>query len=452
MIKLQHFLLFLLLTTQACVHAQQVKLGGTDGLGGTLGGQNTNSRLVITTNNLPNAVANDVYSQTLAENNGTLPLTWTVSFGTLPPGLVLSSSTGVISGTPTTVGNFPFTILLTDSTTPTAKTATKDLSISVTCSTLQLITQSPLPLATTGNPDNFQFISTGGLGTITWANPGGGIPTGTSLSSGGLLSGNPSSAGLFSFNISATDSCPTPQTVTVPFTQQVNNTLTITTSNPLPNGTRGSPYSAQVSATGGTTPYTFSLLSGTPPTGLTVNSDGSITGTPSASGTFTFTVQVTDNVAATNSSPFTITIDCGAAVSITSGATLPNGTQGIAYADQLLASGGNGTVTWAQTGGTLAPGLTVLSTGVISGTPTLPGTYSPVITATDSCTPTAQTDHQTFTLTIGNQLRITTASLPNGVQGVPYGGPQHFPHVGRAEPHLLRSPRWTILEYQERRR
>ena len=69
--------------------------------------------------------------------------------------------------------------------------------------------------------------------------------------------------------------------------------LGITTSS-LPNGTVNTAYSATLAATGGTSPYTWSLASGNLPTGLTLNASGSITGTPGAIGTFSFTVQVTD--------------------------------------------------------------------------------------------------------------------------------------------------------------
>jgi len=87
--------------------------------------------LVITTTNLQNALVNTSYNQTLTFTGGTNPVTWAVTTGTLPVGLVLNATNGNISGTPTTAGTSNFTVTATDSTTPTPQTATANLSITV---------------------------------------------------------------------------------------------------------------------------------------------------------------------------------------------------------------------------------------------------------------------------------------------------------------------------------
>jgi hypothetical protein len=87
--------------------------------------------LVITTTNLQNAVVNTSYNQTLTFTGGTNPVTWAVTTGTLPVGLVLNATNGNISGTPTTAGTSNFTVTATDSTTPTPQTANANLSITV---------------------------------------------------------------------------------------------------------------------------------------------------------------------------------------------------------------------------------------------------------------------------------------------------------------------------------
>ena len=77
--------------------------------------------------------------------------------------------------------------------------------------------------------------------------------------------------------------------------------LAITTTS-VPYGTRGVPYSAQIQVTGGVPPYTFSLISGSLPAGVTLNgSTGLISGTPTVGGTFNFTVRVTDQAGTTAS-------------------------------------------------------------------------------------------------------------------------------------------------------
>ncbi len=86
--------------------------------------------------------------------------------------------------------------------------------------------------------------------------------------------------------------------------------LSITTAS-LPNGTANAPYSATLAASGGTTPYAWTVASGALPTGLTLNSNsGAIAGTPTATGTFTFTAQVTDSAtpAQTATKSFIITV------------------------------------------------------------------------------------------------------------------------------------------------
>ena len=90
----------------------------------------TQGNLKITTKRLLDGEKNKAYSATLAASGGTQPYTWSVSAGSLPAGLTLNSSTGVISGTPTTVGDYSFTIQVSDSSNP-QKNATQELSISI---------------------------------------------------------------------------------------------------------------------------------------------------------------------------------------------------------------------------------------------------------------------------------------------------------------------------------
>jgi hypothetical protein len=84
----------------------------------------------ITTTSLPQARVNTPYSATLQASGGVQPYTWRIAAGALPPGLSLNTSTGTISGTPTKVANFSFTIELTDSQTP-AQTASRALTLKV---------------------------------------------------------------------------------------------------------------------------------------------------------------------------------------------------------------------------------------------------------------------------------------------------------------------------------
>jgi Putative Ig domain/Bacterial Ig domain len=82
----------------------------------------------ITTSSLPAATQNSAYKTTLVATGGTTPYTWSVAVGTLPAGLTLASSTGVISGTPTGTGTSSFTVKVTDG---ASQTASKALSLTV---------------------------------------------------------------------------------------------------------------------------------------------------------------------------------------------------------------------------------------------------------------------------------------------------------------------------------
>jgi hypothetical protein len=86
--------------------------------------------LAITTTRLANAKANTAYTATLTATGGTPPYTWAITAGSLPPGISLNASTGVISGTDfTQTGKFSFTVTVTDQ---AGATASKSLTLSVT--------------------------------------------------------------------------------------------------------------------------------------------------------------------------------------------------------------------------------------------------------------------------------------------------------------------------------
>src|SRR5262249_4917042 len=134
----------------------------------------------------------------------------------------------------------------------------------------------------------------------------------------------------------------------------------------LPPGDVGAPYTRTVLASGGTSPYTFTLADGTLPPGVTLASNGLLSGTPTVTGTFTFAVGATDSFPATGKKTYGGAIN--PAVVITT-ASLPSWTMNRPYIQTISGTGGTGAVHYTATG-ILPPGLTLSSQGVLSGTPT----------------------------------------------------------------------------------
>src|SRR5207302_283116 len=153
------------------------------------------------------------------------------------------------------------------------------------------------------------------------------------------------------------------QTASQPLSLTINPaTLSITTASPLPTGTAGAAYSQPLTATGGTSSYSWSVISGTLPAGLTLSS-GVISGTPTTAAIVSFTVQVTDSGTQTVAIPVSLTISSPQLSIIT--ASLVAGIAGVTYSQTLTASGGTPPYTWSVTSGTLPTGLTLSSGGVI---------------------------------------------------------------------------------------
>jgi len=374
----------------------------------------------ISTSSLPGGTVGTAYSTTLAATGGKTPYTWSISSGSLPAGLSLAASTGVISGTPTTSGTASFTVQVKDA---NSSTATKSLSIVVAAAQPPTISTSSLPGGTVGTSYSTTLAATGGKTPYTWSITSGSLPAGLSLaSSTGVISGTPTTSGTASFTVQVKDANNSTATKSLSIVvAAAAQPPTISTSS-LPGGTVGTAYSTTLAATGGTTPYTWSVTSGALPAGLSIAaSTGVISGTPTTSGTASFTVQVKDANNSTATKSLSIVVAAAAQPPSISTSSLPGGTVNSSYSTTLTATGGKTPYSWSISSGSLPAGLSLAaSTGIISGTPTASGTSSFTVKVTDSSSP-AQTATKSLSIAVtAPALQITTASLPGGIVGTSY--------------------------------
>ncbi len=364
------------------------------------------------------------YSATLSGTGGISPYTWTLTSGTLPPGFALSSS-GVLSGpavNASMAGSYSGLVFqVTDSGSPTALTATTSpLTLVIApAPAITYTSAATLPAATVGTAYSASVAATGGAGTLTYSIASGALPAGFALSAAGAITGTPNSAdiGTAHFVIQAADAFGDMATQSSSLTVNAAPAITFTTAATLPAATVDTAYSASVAATGGAGTLTYSIASGALPAGFALATSGVITGTPTAAsvGTATFTVKAADAYGDSATQSFTLVVSYPKLTVTTT--SLPGGLVNTAYASSLAASGGSGSgYSWQVLTGALPAGVTLSTSGSLSGTPTATGTSSFTVEVTDSAHNTAT---QALSIQIAT-LAVTTTSLPNATVGSPY--------------------------------
>jgi len=307
------------------------------------------------------------------------------------------------------------------------------------------ITQDSLPSGTVNISYSQTLAATGGVAPYTWNVDQGSLPTGLSLTLGGLLSGTPSAAGTFNFTLKVTDS--------IHATAVKSLSITV-------NGA-ASPYDSQFVSQSvpsalqpGQTFFAtlrwmntgvqawdpasgFKIASQNPPNNRTWGGDtvGGVTSRTDAGGQLTLVFQATApasngiynfqwqpwqpgvNFFGQMSANVQITVTDGSSPTITAAASL-DAFQGVAFSYQIPVRGGVPPYSWSMTGGALPAGLTFSSSGMITGTPTAEATASIQVQVTDATGNTAQ---KTIAVNVAPPSpQIATTIVPNGQTGLAY--------------------------------
>lgn len=244
------------------------------------------------------------FSGLISATGGTLPYHFEIRAGSLPAGLTLDKTSGVISGTPATAGNFDFTVrvsghdwvLLTDlglHLVVTPKTAAVTVSISPAKLSVPSGASQQLTAVVHGSSDT----------QVRWSTSAG------TISTSGLFTA-PTVTAAITATVKATsvedDGAAAEAIVSV--TPAASSSLTIATTS-LPAASQGAAYSAGLAASGGLQPYSWRVQAGALPGGVSLDAAGTLSGSPSKTGSFSFTAEVTDSASHSATASLALSVD-----------------------------------------------------------------------------------------------------------------------------------------------
>jgi len=323
--------------------------------------------------NPPVATLNSAYSTTLTAQGLSAPVSFALApENVFPAGMTLSSA-GVLSGTPTDTGSQTFYVQMTDS---NGRTIIASVSFEVSGGTISIccIPQSYSNIIQISAVQQVSFSLFPVAGETYTVASGSSLPPGLYLSGAGIW-GAPTVPGIYTTTLLASGAQRT-------FTFSIGPQFQIFT-RAFPILHVGQAVSLNFNAVGGTLPYTWSVdPASLPPPGLSLNSQGVLSGTPTANGSFYFTVDVTDASTPQNRLTYSASVLVSPMQFSTAG-PLPLAQQGQYYTTSITATGGLAPITYS-TSSSLPTGISLSSTGAITGMPEAFGNYEPYITATDS--------------------------------------------------------------------
>ena len=351
--------------------------------------------VAITTTELPRGTVGTPMAATVSAASGGAPVTWSLT-GSLPDGVTFDAGTATFSGVPAEYGTWPVQVTAALVTDP-ANSATRALGLSVWPLAVT-VPSTRLAVQTLGRQTTMGVSATGGTGSYRWRVVDGAVPPGVTLGElTGAFSGTPTQAGTFAFTVEAAD-------VTYPdLTGRGSDVVDVVpaqvtiVAQTLARGTQGVAYGATLDATGGAGAIVWSVATGSLPPGLTLSSDGSIAGTPASVGSWNFGVRAADSLYPSNSATATLALAIAPAPLQIVTTKLPEPWRTLPYSTRLTATGGTGAITWRVSAGTLPLGLTLSTTGVLSGATKYTGSYTFTVEARDSGAP-VQTATRQYTV------------------------------------------------------
>ena len=360
--------------------------------------------------------APDNYSATIAATrvNLTFPVTFTLTAGSLPPGLTMSTQSAtsvVITGNPTKTGTYNFTIKAAIGS--NTSTIAYQITVTVQGPPDQLVCSPSvnggflengacvLPDAEIGVPYQEGHLATSHQAGGTLSVVSGSLPPGLTLpttftGAADIVGGTATDPGVepgrnFTVQGTGDQGQPLYQAYTILVDQNLPLSINTCCTTLAPDV--GQSVAKNLFLTGGAAPYTWSVASGQLPPGLTLqtfsdprDANNELVGTPTTAGTYTFTMRVTDYQGDQATQQFTATINPPLQIT----PTMPAGTVGVAYSQDLIAQGGVPPYSWSIfANDPLPPGLSLGTTApdfnnVLTGTPAQAGTFSFLISVTDA--------------------------------------------------------------------
>jgi iron transport multicopper oxidase len=326
------------------------------------------------------APGNTPYSYTFTATGYPAPSFSVVEGGQLPPGITLDP-TGILAGSPDQNGTFTFEVAASNGVGTPAVSAPITMTVTGASSPPQFLTDTPPTSATVGTPYSYTFAASGSPAPAFTVSSGS-LPPGLTLQTlTGVLSGTPTTPGTYSFQVKAANTSGGNPAITPTITIGVGNASTaptITTTTTATSVQVGQALAFTVTASG--QPVPALSAAGTLPSGIsfTDNGDGSGTfgGTPAngTEGTYSVTLTASNGVSPSATQTFTITVT-GIPPAFVNQSAPATATVGQAYSYAYTATG-DPAPAFTLASGSLPPGLTLASSGTLSGTPTTAGTYS----------------------------------------------------------------------------